>query len=130
MEQLFKALGDENRLRIINLLRKSELCVCELELILDATQSNISRHLSKLKAEGIINSRKDAQWIHYRINEQFIKEQEFLYKHLNQKMESNKLFSQDTERLHIYKNSSLTCEDIRKNQNINIESIVEGKEKQ
>lgn len=54
MDNLFKTLSDENRLRIINLLRKGELCVCEIEAILDTTQSNVSRHLTRLRNEKIV----------------------------------------------------------------------------
>ncbi len=46
---MFKALSDENRLRIMSLLIREELCVCEIEVILELSQSNVSRHLNKLK---------------------------------------------------------------------------------
>ncbi|MCC0650914.1 ArsR/SmtB family transcription factor, partial [Clostridioides sp. ZZV15-6598] len=46
--QILKALGDETRIRIINILRRGALCVCEIEAILEITQSNASRHLNKL----------------------------------------------------------------------------------
>ena len=46
--QMLKALGDETRIRIVNILRDGPLCVCEIESILEITQSNASRHLSKL----------------------------------------------------------------------------------
>lgn len=55
---IFKALADENRLRIISLLLTKELCVCEIEASLEMSQSNVSRHLTKLKTSGIVDSRK------------------------------------------------------------------------
>ena len=72
MLEIFKAMADENRLRIINILMNYELCVCELEVILNMTQSNVSRHLAKLKNGGIISSTKYAQWIHYKLDEDFL----------------------------------------------------------
>lgn len=73
MIDVLKALADENRLRIIQLILQAELCVCEIETLLDMTQSNVSRHLSKLKQAGIIESSKDGQWVHYKISPNFIK---------------------------------------------------------
>lgn len=113
MDNLFKALGDENRLRILNLLRKSELCVCEVEVILEMTQSNASRHLTKLKNAGIISYEKKAQWIHYQINLQFIEENKLLYRYINEKMDQNIKFLRDLERLKKYEESGFTCEDIK-----------------
>ncbi|MGD9156009.1 MAG: metalloregulator ArsR/SmtB family transcription factor, partial [Bacillota bacterium] len=57
--KILKALGDENRLRILNLLRQKKLCVCELESVLNMTQSNVSRHLIKLKDAELIESEKN-----------------------------------------------------------------------
>lgn len=61
MDNLFKTLGDKNRLRIINLLQKGELCVCETEAIPDTTQSNISRYLVRSKNGDIVVFKKKAQ---------------------------------------------------------------------
>jgi len=72
--EIFKALGDENRIRILNLLIRQELCVCEIETVLDMTQSNASRHLNKLKTSGIITSEKKSQWVYYRVDNKFIEE--------------------------------------------------------
>jgi ArsR family transcriptional regulator, arsenate/arsenite/antimonite-responsive transcriptional repressor len=71
MTDIFKALSDENRLRILYLLSKESLCVCELEACLNMKQSNLSRHLASLKQAGIIEGYRVAQWIHYRIRESF-----------------------------------------------------------
>ncbi len=62
---MFKALSDENRLRIMSLLIREELCVCEIEVILELSQSNVSRHLNKLKSDKMIDFHKKAQWVHY-----------------------------------------------------------------
>ena len=65
---IFKSLADENRIRILNLLRNGELCVCDIEAVLGVKQSNASRHLTKLKMAEIIVSEKKSQWVYYRLN--------------------------------------------------------------
>ena len=66
---ILKALADENRIRILNLLRNGELCVCDIEAVLGIKQSNASRHLNRLKIAGIIVSEKKSQWVYYRLND-------------------------------------------------------------
>jgi ArsR family transcriptional regulator len=70
LTKLFRALGDETRLRIIALLSHGELCVCHLEAALDLNQPNVSRHLGILRAAGVVDSRRDGTWVYYRIAEQ------------------------------------------------------------
>lgn len=68
---VFRALGDENRLRIFSLLAGSELCVCELEDRLALPQSLVSNHLAVLRRSGLVEARRDeedARWIFYRAN--------------------------------------------------------------
>ncbi|MCR4434818.1 MAG: metalloregulator ArsR/SmtB family transcription factor [Clostridiales bacterium] len=60
-----KALSDETRLRIINLLYEKELCVCDIIETLQITQTKASRHLSYLKNAGLVTDRKHAQWVYY-----------------------------------------------------------------
>lgn len=74
MLELFKALADETRLRILALILEGELCVCEIEACLKLTQSNASRHLTVLKKAGILTSRKSAQWTYYTISHWFREE--------------------------------------------------------
>jgi len=62
---VLKALADETRLRIINLLYEMELCVCDIEEIIGAPQTKISRHLASLKNSGLVISRRSAQWSFY-----------------------------------------------------------------
>lgn len=64
----FKCLSDETRLRIVMLLNNKELCVCELCHIMDVSQPKVSKHLSKLKALGIVKTHRDAQWIFYHLD--------------------------------------------------------------
>lgn len=113
MINTFKALADENRLRILNILRKKEICVCELETLLNMTQSNVSRHLSKLRSVGIISSSKDAQWVHYKIDEGFKRENSLLFEYLNEKFDSESPFCDDSVKYDRYKANNLTCKIIK-----------------
>ncbi len=63
---IFKALSEETRLRIINLLRNGELCVCDIVAALDLIQPKISFHLNVLKEAKLIKDRKQGRWIYYR----------------------------------------------------------------
>jgi ArsR family transcriptional regulator, arsenate/arsenite/antimonite-responsive transcriptional repressor len=68
--RLFKALGDPTRLRIVALLSHGELCVCHLESALALSQPNASRHLAVLKSAGVVEPRRDGNWVYYRLAEQ------------------------------------------------------------
>lgn len=70
LTKLFRALGDETRLRIVALLSHGELCVCHLEKALDLSQPNVSRQLGVLKSAGILESRRQGTWVYYRLAEQ------------------------------------------------------------
>jgi len=115
--EIFKALGDENRIRILNLLTRGELCVCEIETVLDMTQSNASRHLNKLKTSGIITSEKKSQWVYYRVNDKFIEENNLLYEFIKNKMVEKTQLKKDIERLRKFKEGNFTCEHLRDDKN-------------
>jgi ArsR family transcriptional regulator len=70
LTKLFRALGDETRVRILALLVHGELCVCHVEEALGLSQPNCSRQLGILKAAGVVDSRRDGTWVYYRITEQ------------------------------------------------------------
>jgi ArsR family transcriptional regulator len=71
--QIFKALGDETRLRIMGLLIDGkELCVCDIMAALDLPQSTVSRHLSNLRNAGLVNDRRQGIWMNYKINQREI----------------------------------------------------------
>ena len=63
--KLFQALSDPRRLRIIDLLRGGERCVCDLQADLACAQSLLSFHLRALRDAGLVTTRKDGRWIHY-----------------------------------------------------------------
>ena len=61
------ALSDENRLRALLALRRGELCLCHLIGLLKLAPSTASKHLSILKAAGLVETRKEGKWVHYRL---------------------------------------------------------------
>ena len=86
MIEIFKALSEESRVRILSLLIENELCVCEIEKCLNMNQSNVSRHLTALKKSGILESYKKAQWAYYKISETFKTENNELWLYLQKKI--------------------------------------------
>ncbi|WP_423230831.1 ArsR/SmtB family transcription factor [Anaerobacterium chartisolvens] len=67
VSNIFKALSHPTRLQIIRLLKEKPLCVCEILPQLESEQSNTSQHLSVLKNQGIVDSKKDGLMVIYRI---------------------------------------------------------------
>ena len=67
METFFLALADKTRLRILNLMRESEVCVCFFTEVLGESQPKISRHLAYLRGAGIVSARREGKWMHYKI---------------------------------------------------------------
>jgi len=68
LETVFRALSDRTRLRILNLLRGGELCVCDLVDVLDVPQPTASRHLAYLRKAGLVLARKEGLWHYYRLS--------------------------------------------------------------
>ena len=64
---IFKALSEETRLRILKLLERGELCVCDIVAALDMSQPKVSFHLNVLKEAGFVKDRKQGKWTHYRV---------------------------------------------------------------
>src|SRR5512141_1007077 len=67
MEALFKALADVTRLRILGLLLSGEVCVCDIHESLKIPQPKASRHLAYLRRSGLVATRREGLWIHYRL---------------------------------------------------------------
>jgi ArsR family transcriptional regulator len=67
VERFFQALGDNTRLRLLNLMGDQEICVCYFVEILGQPQPKISRHLAYLRSAGIVAARREGKWMHYRI---------------------------------------------------------------
>ena len=67
--RLLKALANETRLKILNLLQIREMCVCEIIVALDLTQPTASHHLSILENVGVVKDRKEGKWVFYSLTE-------------------------------------------------------------
>ena len=95
-----KALSDETRLRILNLLLERECCVCEVMQALEISQTRASRNLSMLHDAGFLKMRKDGLWSLYSINQEGIKEYfADLVEAVQKSLEGNELAVLDRERL-------------------------------
>lgn len=111
--QILKALGEETRIRILNILMMSEMCVGEIEHLLDINQSNASRHLSTLKNAKLIVYEKKAQWIYYKINKEALNELPFLKDLLSNEVNKLPECNEDLKRALEYKKSGKTCSDLK-----------------
>ncbi len=99
VEQCFKGLADRNRLRILNLLLESELCGCDLQWLLGASQPNISRHLAYLKHSGLLEDRRAGYRVFYRITEPNQRSYKVLFQFLRQVFKHDPAFRNDSRKL-------------------------------
>lgn len=67
MMELFSALADQTRLKIVELLTKEELCACEVMAALELTQPTTSHHLGILERSGLVVARREGKWIFYKL---------------------------------------------------------------
>jgi ArsR family transcriptional regulator, arsenate/arsenite/antimonite-responsive transcriptional repressor len=67
IDLMFRAFSDRTRLRLLNMLRGGERCVCDLVDVLGVHQPKVSRHLAYLRRAGLVVARKDGLWMHYRL---------------------------------------------------------------
>ncbi len=68
LADLLRVISDENRLRILFLLREGELCVCKIYDALELSQSLVSHHLAILRSYDLVNDRKEGKWVYYSLN--------------------------------------------------------------
>lgn len=115
LTQVLKALSDENRLRMVNLLKDESLCVCELEMLLEMQQSNVSRHLNRLREAGIIRADKYQQWVHYDLDPAFISMYGEVYHWIEREIVLNSNMTRDRKRLSAYRMHHLNCTEIKEN---------------
>jgi ArsR family transcriptional regulator len=99
MEQRFMGLADRTRLRILNLLLRGELCGCDVQYVLDVSQSNVSRHLNYLKRAGLVLDRRDGYRVFYRLVEPNDRSSSLLFEYLRHAFAQDKTFSDDLKGL-------------------------------
>jgi ArsR family transcriptional regulator len=99
LEQTFKGLADINRLRILNLLLHGGLCVCEVQRVLASPQPNVSRHLTYLKASGLVVDRREGPRIYYQLVRPSEGTRKLLFHFLRAAFEQDPVFAGDIRRL-------------------------------
>ena len=96
---LFKALADQTRLRLINLIADDEICVCFFVEVLKTNQPKISRHLAYLKRAGVVAARREGKWIHYRLVEPADPHAARIFREVRSGLDSNPAMVGDRTRL-------------------------------
>ncbi len=99
LENYFKGLAETSRLRIVNLLLQGELCVCDIQRILNMTQPSASRHLNYLKHAGLVADRRDGLRVFYRLVEEQAPILPGLYEFLCGAFRGEEPFESDGEQL-------------------------------
>ena len=74
VSELMKAFADPTRLKILQALRQQELCVCDLAVIIEATQSSVSHQLSRLRKQHLVKYRKDGKIVYYSLDDEHVSE--------------------------------------------------------
>jgi ArsR family transcriptional regulator len=99
LERLFKGLSDLTRLRILNLLLHGELCVCDIQHVLQASQPNTSRHLTYLKNSGLVLDRREGARIYYRLAQPNQRARKRLFVFLRDIFRTSELLAEDSRQL-------------------------------
>ncbi|GAA0705965.1 metalloregulator ArsR/SmtB family transcription factor [Paraclostridium ghonii] len=110
--QILKALSDDTRIRILNILRDGSLCVCEIEAILEITQSNASRHLNKLTNANLVSYYKEAKFIYYKLDDKTLNQYKFIQNILDNELDKEEKLKYDYDILKAYKKAELNCDTV------------------
>ena len=108
---ILKTLSDINRLRVLNLLNKREMCVCEIEYITEINQSNLSRHLKNMTNIGLLINWKENKFSYYRINEKFINQNPFI-REIMVRLSEEEIIQEDEKKYGEYITENIPCECI------------------
>jgi ArsR family transcriptional regulator len=112
LEQVFKGLADQTRLRILNLLLHGELCVCDIQYVLESSQPNVSRHLTYLKNSGLVVDRREGARMYYQLAQPNEGLHKLLFGFLRDAFKSPGVLIEDSRRLKgaIENGSCTACE--------------------
>lgn len=116
--EMLKILGDENRIRILNILKERPLCVCEIESILDLNQSNVSRHLMRLNSSKLIKSYKKAQFTYYTLNDELFNKHSYIKDVIYEETKELDYCNRDLKTLSLFKENDINCENLNNKQEI------------
>jgi len=98
-ELFFAALADKTRLRLLNLMRDGEVCVCFFAETLRTNNPKISRHLAYLKRAGLVTARRDGKWMHYGLNPPQEKDAREIFDATMKMLKADKRMELDRKRL-------------------------------
>jgi ArsR family transcriptional regulator, arsenate/arsenite/antimonite-responsive transcriptional repressor len=98
LESYFKGLADRNRLRIVGLLLRGELCGCDIQYVLEMSQPNVSRHLTYLKKSGLVMDRRSGFRVFYSLAEDKA-EKKALFEYLRTAFKDDETFRDDLQTL-------------------------------
>ena len=96
---IFAALADRTRLRLLNLMKDREVCVCYFVEILGQSQPKISRHLAYLRRSGLVLARREGKWMHYRIDRGLPASIQRLLDEAQEALSSDRQLQRDLEKL-------------------------------
>ncbi len=99
LELFFAALADRTRLRLLNLMRDGEVCVCFFAQTLATNNPKISRHLAYLKRAKLVAGRRDGKWMHYRINQPSDKKAADVFVQIMEVLKEDKQMQADRKKL-------------------------------
>jgi len=106
---LFRAFADPTRLRILNLLKTGELCVCDVCEVLGEIQPKISRHLAYLRRTGLITARQHGRWAFYQLTEQPTAAQKALLACIGTCLADFEVLARDLKRLKTLRRRERAC---------------------
>jgi len=109
LEKTFKALADKNRIRILKLLEKKKMCVCELAFVLGMTQPNISKHLKKLKQAGLIRDEQEGFWTNYFLNKANNQYNKILMANMRSWLNDDQIIKRDLKKAKNINRTKLCC---------------------
>jgi ArsR family transcriptional regulator, arsenate/arsenite/antimonite-responsive transcriptional repressor len=99
LEKKFKGLADQTRLRIVNLLLHGELCVCDIQYVLESSQPNVSRHLTYLKNSGLVLDRREGARMYYRLAQPNEASNKLLFSFLRDAFRASEELAEDSRKL-------------------------------
>jgi len=99
LDEFFAALADRTRLRLLNLMRDGEVCVCFFADTLGTNNPKVSRHLAYLKRAGLVSGRRDGKWIHYSLKQPADPNARELFDQLMKTLESDEEMKADRSNL-------------------------------
>ncbi|WP_126994129.1 ArsR/SmtB family transcription factor [Thermosipho globiformans] len=107
--EIIKLFSNETRARILFLISNTEVCNCDIENVLNITQSNVSKHLKQAEFLNLVNKRKSSYWTYYSLNNEMLKRYSFINEILKE-LAKIEPFKNDLKNLREYLKKPGRCE--------------------